>query len=150
MKIKWIGKQLVRSTLYAAIGYFMFSTIKADAQQVKGGQRVMQLAALNTVADIQKVQEGDMIVMSCRKCKSAWIREVQSVGKGGRTDAVNVERHECPGCEVKITVKGIGKAGKKIVKHVCKECGSKDAFCCAIKKGSAPTLGMENQHDANH
>ena len=143
-------KYLAHATLAIAISCFVLGINNALAQQVKGGQMVMQLAALKTVADIQKVGEGDTVIMSCPKCKSSWIKEVQSTGKGGRTNAVNVERHECPGCEVQITTEGVGKVSKRVVKHVCKQCGSKDAFCCVLKKGEGPTLGMEHSKDPNH
>jgi hypothetical protein len=39
---------------------------------------------------------------------------------------------------------GVGKQAKSVVKHACKQCGSKDAYRCVIKKGSDPTKGMEH------
>ena len=44
-----------------------------------------------------------------------------------------------------ITVEGHGKAKKDVMTHVCKTCGSKDAFCCVLKKGGDPTKGMEKE-----
>ena len=41
--------------------------------------------------------------------------------------------------------KGHGKAAQDVVKHVCQTCGSTDAFCCVLKKGSGPTKGMEEK-----
>ena len=150
MNIMDLGKRLAGVILFAAVSYIALSGNNALAQQVKGGQRVMQLAALKTIADVQKVEAGDMVVMSCPKCKTSWIKEVQAVGKGGQKESVTIQRYECPGCETKIVTEGIGKAAKTVLKHVCKQCGSKDAFCCVLKKGEGPTLGMEHSKDPNH
>ena len=39
---------------------------------------------------------------------------------------------------------GLQAKTDKIV-HVCKNCGSEDAFCCVMKKGTGPTTGMEKK-----
>jgi hypothetical protein len=44
----------------------------------------------------------------------------------------------CPKC----LTEGVGRQAKHVVKHVGKHCGSEDAFCCVIKKGSGPTKRM--------
>jgi hypothetical protein len=51
----------------------------------------------------------------------------------------------CPGCEQKFTVVGEGKDKHNAVTHVCKKCGSTDAFCCVMKKDGEPTKGMEQK-----
>jgi hypothetical protein len=38
--------------------------------------------------------------------------------------------------------KGTGKQAQNVLVHTCKTCGSKDASCCVMKKGSGPTPGM--------
>jgi len=102
-------------------------------------------------SDGQQDEEGDTVVMSCPKCKDTWVTVVENTGKAANPqEAKAVQRHACPGCETKLVTEGAGKPAKNVVKHVCKQCGSKDAFCCVLKKGSGPTQGMaapaEHQH----
>lgn len=141
--IKNIGNYLTRGTLIVAVAGLALLANSAVAQE-KGGERMMKLLRLNTAADVQKVEAGDTIVMSCPKCKDTWVKVVQPMGKGGRQETANIQRHECPGCDTKIVTEGVGKQAKSVVKHTCKQCGSEDAYCCVIKKGSAPTKGMEH------
>ena len=56
-----------------------------------------------------------------------------------------LQKHLCPGCGNIIKTEGRGKQAKDVVVHVCKTCGSEDAFCCVMKKGSLPTKGMEKE-----
>jgi len=141
--IKNIGNYLTRGTLIVAVAGLALLANSAVAQE-KGGERMMKLLRLNTAADVQTVEAGDTIVMSCPKCKDTWVKVVQPMGKAGRQETANILRHECPGCDTKIVTEGAGKQAKSVVKHTCKQCGSEDAYCCVTKKGSAPTKGMEH------
>jgi hypothetical protein len=113
------------------------------ADQVKGAQLLMK--PIKTSEDIGKLEPGDMIAMSCPKCKSITITHVQPTFKATEPKETATQKHLCPGCETTIETVGVGKAGKLEVKHVCKTCGSEDAFCCVMKKGSLPTKGMEKK-----
>jgi hypothetical protein len=62
---------------------------------------------------------------------------------GAKPETKVVERHECPGCEHKYVTEGHGRAKTEKLVHICKKCGSEDAFCCVMKKGEGPTPGME-------
>ena len=140
--IHHLGQYLTRATLVAAVAGLALLPTHALAQE-KGAERLMKLNRLNTVADVQKVEAGDAVVMSCPKCKDAWITVVENTGKAvNPTETKTVLRHQCPGCETKLVTEGVGKQARNVVKHVCKQCGSEDAFCCVIKKGSGPTPGM--------
>jgi len=148
--IQHLGQYLTRATLVAAVAGLALLPTHALAQE-KGAERLMKLNRLNTVADVQKVDAGDTIVMSCPKCKDVWITVVENTGKAvNPKETKTVLRHQCPGCETKLVTEGVGKQAKNVVKHICKQCGSEDAFCCVIKKGSGPTSGMaapaEHQH----
>ena len=148
--IHHLGQYLTRATLVAAVAGLALLPTHALAQE-KGAERLMKLNRLNTVADVQKVEAGDAVVMSCPKCKNAWVTVVENTGKAvNPKETKAVLRHQCPGCETKLVTEGVGKQAKNVVKHVCKQCGSEDAFCCVIKKGSGPTQGMaapaEHQH----
>lgn len=111
--------------------------------QEKGATKLLRL---NTVADAEAVQPGDTVVMSCPKCKDSWVTIVQAPTKtGAKPDTSTVARHECPGCEHKIVSEGHGKAKTDKLVHVCKMCGSEEAFCCVMKKGAGPTPGMEKK-----
>lgn len=118
----------------------------AHAQRQEQAAKRMQLKAINTVADVQTVQAGDSIVMSCPKCKDSWVTVVEASTKtGAKPDSRVEERHDCPGCEHKNVTVGHGKAKTDKVIHTCKMCGSEDAFCCVMKKGDKATAGMEKE-----
>jgi hypothetical protein len=136
-------RHLTRATLALAIAGLAFATHDTLAQE-KGAERLMKLPRLETAADVQKVEAGDTVMMSCPKCKDTWVTVVRSTGKAvNPQDKQSVLRHDCPGCDSKLVTEGTGKQAKQVVKHTCKNCGSADAFCCVMKKGAAPTKGME-------
>ncbi len=114
--------------------------------QEKGATKLLQLKPIKTVGDAEQVEAGDMVVMSCPKCKDSWVTIVEKSAKtGAKPDSIKVQRHECPGCEHKYATEGHGKAKTEKIIHVCKHCGSEDAFCCVMKKGAGPTPGMEKK-----
>ncbi len=114
--------------------------------QEKGAAKLAQLKPIETVADAEAVKPGDMVVMSCPKCKDSWVTIVEKSAKTGATpDTKSALHHECPGCEHKYVSEGHGKAKTDKLVHVCKKCGSEDAFCCVMKKGAGPTPGMEKK-----
>jgi len=142
--IHYLGQSLTRATLVAAVAGLALLPTHALAQE-KGAERLMKLNHLNTVADVQKVEAGDTVVMSCPKCRDTWVTVVENTGKAANPQETKaVQRHACPGCETKLVTEGTGKPAKNVVKHVCKQCGSKDAFCCVMKKGGVPTAGVEH------
>ena len=91
-----------------------------------------------------ELQPGDAVVMSCPKCKTTTVTYVETV-KGHIKDEKVKQEHLCPGCQTTIQTKGVGKAAKDEVVHVCKKCGSTDITCCVLKKGSGPTKGMQDE-----
>ena len=145
--INQVCKCLVRSAfVLAMVG--LASVVQA---QEKGAERLMKLQRLNTPADVQKVDAGDTIVMSCPKCKDTWVTVVEQTGKAvNPQEKKSVLRHECPGCATKIVTEGVGKQAKSVVKHTCKQCGSEDMSCCVMKKGAGPTPGMEAHKEHQH
>ena len=112
------------------------------ADQVKGAQLLMKPM---TVGDIHKLEPGDMVAMSCPKCKTITVTYIDNATKGAIKEKKATQKHLCAGCETIIKTEGQGKQAKDVVVHVCKTCGSEDAFCCVMKKGSDPTKGMEKK-----
>src|SRR5262249_48312693 len=110
--------------------------------QERGAEKLIQLKPIKTAHDIEALQPGDMVVMTCPKCKTVTATYVETI-KGQIKEEKMKTEHLCPGCETKIETTGTGKSAKQEVTHVCKKCGSKDVLCCVMKKGSAPTKGME-------
>lgn len=110
----------------------------------------MKLQRLNTASDVQKVQAGDTIVMSCPKCKDTWVKVVQPPGRGGRQEVATVQRHECPGCGTKIETQGAGKQATSTIKHVCTHCASTDAQCAVMKKGAVSSKAPEEHKEQPH
>ena len=148
--IKNIGNHLTRATLIVAVAGLALLTHTVAAQE-KGAERLMKLQGLNTVADVQKVEAGDTVAMSCPKCKDTWVTVVEKTGKAAKPHETKaVLRHECPGCSTKIVTEGVGKQAQNKVVHTCKNCGSEDAFCCVMKKGAGPTKGMEGHENHKH
>jgi len=122
------------------------ATLAAEAKTGKGGaSELLQLKPIKTVEDVAALKSGDQVVMACPKCKSIYVTRVVKENKPGQSYEIGATEHMCPGCENKITIKGHGKAGKEEITHVCKQCGSKDAFCCVMKEGAGSTKGMDKE-----
>jgi hypothetical protein len=130
----------------AVVTLMSLPTLASAQEPAKGATKLMQLNAIKTVADADAVQAGDMVVMSCPKCKDSWVTIVEPATKTGvKPETKVIARHECPGCEHKFVTEGHGKAKTDKLIHVCKMCGSQDAFCCVMKKGAGPTPGMDKK-----
>lgn len=143
--IKHTSRNLVSGFAVLAIVGLMSLLSLAQAQE-KGATKLIQLKPIQTVADAEAVQPGDTVVMSCPKCKNSWVTVVTPPAKtGSKPETTLVERHNCPGCDHKIVSAGHGKMKTDKIVHTCKMCGSEDAFCCVMKKGSGPTPGMEKK-----
>jgi len=121
--------------------------VNSSAQEkgsAKGcAQQLMQSKPVKTLEDLSAVHPGDMMVMSCPKCKNVTVSYVEPTFKATEPKEKVKTQHTCPSCDNTITVEGHGKAKKDVVTHVCKTCGSKDAFCCVLKKGSGPAASIE-------
>ena len=124
-----------------AVAVWLPNTTNA-ADQVKGAQLLMKPM---TVGDINKLEPGDMVAMSCPKCKTITVTYIDKTTKGAIKEEKATQKHLCAGCETIIKTEGRGKQAKDVVVHVCKTCGSEDAFCCVMKKGSGPTQGMDKE-----
>jgi hypothetical protein len=103
----------------------------------------MVMTPITSPADVAGLKDGDMIAMACPKCKTITVTRINTEKGHIQTTTTGLE-HLCPGCEQKFVVVGQGKGKHDVVKHVCKKCGSTDAFCCVEKKDGAPTSGMED------
>jgi len=137
-----ICKCLVGSALSLAVAALVWLPSPALAQE-KGAQKLMKI---QTVEDLQKLDAGDVIVMTCPKCKESYAQVVEKTFKAVKPEELkNITIHLCPGCDTKLVTKGEGKQAKDMLVHTCKNCGSKDVTCCVVKKGSLPTQGMEKQ-----
>ncbi len=112
--------------------------------QEKGATKLMKRIA--TSQDVANLQEGDMIAMACPKCQTITVTFIKTE-KGHIQTATPGQEHLCPGCEQKFVVVGEGKNKHEVVTHVCKKCGSKDAFCCIARKGEEATKGMDAKLD---
>jgi hypothetical protein len=109
-------------------------------------KQATQLMKLHTYEDLQKVDVGDTIVMSCPKCKETYAQVTEKNFKTGSPDELkNVTIHLCSGCDTKLVTKGSGKNAKEVLVHTCKTCGSTDVTCCVMKKGGGSTPGMETK-----
>lgn len=151
MKIPFVQhpNRSIRTTLALAVALAALAFLPTTGlAQTKGAEMLTKLNRITTTQDIDAVKPGDTVVMSCPKCKDTWVTIVQAPGKGGRKESKLVQQHQCPGCESKVVIEGQGHQAKTKVVHVCKQCGSEDAFCCVMKKGGAATKGMAKEKNA--
>lgn len=140
-----IRRCIVAATLALAVIGTVSVSGTALAQE-KGATKLLRLYSVKTVEDLQALDEGDTVVMSCPKCKDTWVTVVEKTLKGARPEELkSMQIHLCPSCETKLVTKGHGKQAQDVLIHTCKTCGSKDVFCCVMKKGSHPTQGMEQK-----
>jgi hypothetical protein len=107
---------------------------------MKGGE-MMTMKPITSSADVADLKDGDMVAMACPKCKTITVTHINTQ-KGHIKTTSTGQEDLCPGCEQKFTVVGEGKDKQSVVTHVCKKCGSTDAFCCIMRKNSATTEGM--------
>ena len=141
---KILRRLIIRCTLAVALMLATAATTQAQEKgSAKGGASLL-LKPINTTQDIDALQPGDAVVMSCPKCKTITVHYVETTKGHIKEDKVKQE-HLCPGCESKIETKGVGKTAKSEVVHVCKKCGSSDVMCCVLKKSSGPTKEMEKK-----
>lgn len=118
-----------------ALGLLNSTPMVNAADQVKGGERMMQiLKPIKTAEDVQAIKDGDMVAMACPKCKTISYSYVDRSARGANKEVKTVTKDACPGCDTKIVTTGVGKQAKDQIQHTCKECGSHDAFCCVLKK----------------
>lgn len=111
--------------------------------QEKGATRLMKL---QKVEDLQQVDAGDTILMSCPKCKDTYATVVTKPMKGMQPDEIKtVVKHLCPSCTTSIKTEGVGKNAVNKLVHTCNSCGSEDVSCCLMKKGGGATAGMEEK-----
>ena len=135
---------LLSSSLAVALAVGVAWPVNVQAaDQVKGAERLM-MKPIKTPEDVAKLEPGDMVAMSCPKCKTITVTYVETT-KGHIKEEKATQKHLCPGCETSIKTEGRGKTAKDVVVHVCKKCGSEEAFCCVMKKGTGPTKGMEKK-----
>ena len=106
--------------------------------------RSMMMKPITSPEDVAGLKDGDMVAMACPKCKTIMVTHINTE-KGHIKTATTVSADLCPGCEQRFTVAGEGKGKHNVVTHVCKKCGSTDAFCCVMKKDGEPTKGMEQK-----
>ena len=139
-----IASSITRHTILALGIAALFNLPSDGIAQEKGAEKLLKLNRLQTTGDVQAVQSGDTVVMSCPKCKDIWVTVVETTFKGANPQETNlVKQHQCPGCGSQQVTKGHGKAKTTEIIHVCKACGSETATCCVMKKGASQTSGMK-------
>lgn len=139
MKIKSKRIIITLASCAFALGLFNSTPTVNAADQVKGGERMMQMMKpLKTAEDVQTIKDGDMVAMACPKCKTISYSYVDRIAKGANKEVKTVTKDACPGCDTKIVTTGVGKQAKNEIQHTCKNCGSHDAFCCVLKKEDKP------------
>jgi uncharacterized protein YbaR (Trm112 family) len=120
----------------------IFLLVGTAAAQQKGASKLMK--PITAYSDIANLKDGDMVAMACPKCKTITVTYIKTE-KGHIKTTTPGEEHLCPGCEQKFVVVGEGKGKHDTITHVCKKCGSTDAFCCTMKQGGKPTEGMTSK-----
>ncbi len=145
--INQLGKSALRFGLAVAVVGLLCTPLAGLAQAPKGGEQMMiMLKPVKTVEDLQMLEAGDTIAMSCPKCKNTTLKVAEKTFKAVKPEEMKtMQIHLCDSCETKIVTKGRGKQAENVLVHTCKACGSKDAFCCVQKKGAGATPGMDEK-----
>jgi len=124
-------KRLTSFGITLAIAGLAWLPSQALAQE-KGAQKLMKV---QTVEDLQKVEAGDTIMMTCAKCKDTYTQVVEKTFKAVHPEQLKtVAIHLCSTCDTKVVTRGVGKQAKDELVHTCKTCGSEDVSCCVMKK----------------
>jgi predicted RNA-binding Zn-ribbon protein involved in translation (DUF1610 family) len=146
MKTTNTSNKWLLSIALAAVAVIVmpFNSAAQEKGSAKGGAQQL-MKPVRTPQDLGELKPGDMMVMSCPKCKNVSVTYVEPTFKAMEPKEKVKAQHTCPSCATTTTVEGHGKAKKDVLKHVCTTCGSKDAFCCVLKKSSGPTKGMEEK-----
>ena len=128
--------------LVAAVAALALLPSLALAQE-KGATKLMKI---QMPEDLQQVEAGDTIVMSCPKCQNTYTTKVTKALKGASPDEIKtMAMHMCPTCSTTIKTEGSGKNAKDKLVHTCNTCGSTEVSCCLMKKDGGPTAGMEEK-----
>jgi predicted RNA-binding Zn-ribbon protein involved in translation (DUF1610 family) len=122
---------VLAAALFTSISCTSHNVVGAADVQTKGG--ATKLMNLKTVGDIEALQPGDIVVMTCPKCETVMETRIDSSPKGAGRVESRVAVHGCPGCGAKWETIGGGKAKTDKVTHVCSHCGSEGAIC-AVRK----------------
>jgi hypothetical protein len=141
-----VRKSLIGSVLGTSLALamaFVLGSTGTTLAQEKGAETLMRLQSIRTVQDLQSLDKGDTVIMSCPKCKDSTATVVEKTFKTVKPEEFKIVTiHLCPSCETKVVTKGHGKQAKDVLVHTCKTCGSKEVSCCVIKKGTGATAGM--------
>ena len=130
---------LTKAVLTLAIVSLAWLPSQALAQE----KQATKLMKVHTYEDLQKVDAGDTIVMTCPKCKDSYTQVVEKTFKTATPDELkNVTVHLCSSCDTRLVTKGVGKQAQNVLVHTCKICGSENVTCCVMKKGGGPTPSM--------
>lgn len=127
-------------------------------------KQYIRLSHVQDTSQPLNLKKGDAVAMACSKCKTVLYRPITTstawfyqppmrrgiAGYSGwqREQAAFQDwsqRHYCPGCKSTITTTGTWFNRKETVKHTCDACGDDSVFCCATKKDTTPTDGMEKK-----
>ena len=126
------------------MGGLATNVLSAEAKTAKGGaSELMKLKPIKTGEDLAALKPGDRVVHACPKCKDIFVTRVEKESKPFQAREVAGVEHLCPGCGNKITTSGHGKSAKDVVTHVCRHCGSADAFCSVMKSDADATKGKD-------
>ena len=132
----------IKLLLVAAIAALALLPTLTMAQE-KGATRLLPL---RTAEDLQQVEAGDTILMSCPKCKDNYAAVTTKSLKGMQAEEVkSVVTHLCPTCSTTIKTDGMGKNAVNKLVHTCNSCGSEDVSCCLMKKNGGATTGMDGK-----
>ncbi|MDB6108866.1 MAG: hypothetical protein JWR69_616 [Pedosphaera sp.] len=126
MKIKSL-KSIIGTTVALAMVVGAWSPLYLQAaDQIKGASKLLSSA---TTTASQTTPSADKIGMSCPKCKTVGVQNV-NVEKGHIKTVTTGEKHLCPACDTKLVIKGTGKGATTALVHTCAMGGNASANCC--------------------
>lgn len=149
--INLIQKLGLAATVAVLLGIGLSLNAADQMKPMKGAEHLLMLNKLDTKAQADALKPDDTLAMVCAKCKTVYVTRVKQGMKGaellmamGQPKEL-IGTHACSGCKSTLTVVGHAKGDITELKHSCGTCGDESAFCCATKRGSGATKGMEKK-----
>src|SRR6266581_35856 len=96
--MKLVSKQLLGAGAALALtiaGLLPLSTNAAE--EVKGGQKLMELGRIQSKQELQQLKPGDTIAVACPHCKMIFMTKVQKKGAEGLV-TLQGDKVVCPKC----------------------------------------------------
>lgn len=125
MKIESL-KSILGAGVALGLAVGIWSPIQTQAaDQVKGAAKLLG----TRTSAVQEVSSANKTDMSCPKCKTVAVQNVNTV-KGHVKTVTTSAKHLCNACDTKVVTTGAGKAATTAAVHICVMGDPSSGGCC--------------------